>query len=141
MSLFATVKVDANVRMPIMDGKTAATEIRKLESKPDFQQSKTSLRVDDRIPIIAVSASLYESDRGDLAADFDGWLLKPLDFGRVRDLFKALQDPELRKSEVYRQGRWERGGYFHGMSTLHRFTRLADEVGPLTSSEQTPKMT
>ena len=109
--------------MPIMDGKTAASEIRKLESKPDFQQSTTSLRVDDRIPIFAVSASLYESDRGDLSADFDGWLLKPLDFTRVRDLFKALQDPEKRKAEVYRQGQWERGGYFHGMSYYSTYLR------------------
>jgi CheY-like chemotaxis protein len=102
--------------MPIMDGKTAAKEIRKLEAKPGHQHSGKSLRIDDRIPIFAVSASLYESDRGDLSADFDGWLLKPLDFTRVRDLFKALEDPEKRKSEVYRQGQWERGGYSHGMS-------------------------
>ena len=125
--------------MPIMDGKTAAMEIRKLESKPDFQQSTTALRVDDRIPIFAVSASLYESDRGDLSADFDGWLLKPLDFTRVRDLFKALQDPEKRKAEVYRQGQWERGGYFHGMSPTHLFTGSnAKLIGPLT--QNTPKM-
>jgi len=101
--------------MPIMDGKTAAKEIRKLEAKPDHQQSTNSLRVDNRIPIFAVSASLYESDRGGLSEDFDGWLLKPLDFGRVRDLFQALQDPVKRNKEVYVQGQWERGGYFYGM--------------------------
>jgi CheY-like chemotaxis protein len=102
--------------MPIMDGRTAAKEIRKLEAKEDHQQSEKSLRVDDRIPIFAVSASLYESDRSSLSADFDGWLLKPLDFGRVRELFKALQDPSKRNQEVYVQGQWERGGYFYGES-------------------------
>lgn len=106
-----------------MDGKTAAKEIRKLEAKPDHQQSTKSLRVDNRIPIFAVSASLYESDRGGLSEDFDGWLLKPLDFGRVRDLFQALQDPVKRNKEVYVQGQWERGGYFYGMSPLI-FSRL-----------------
>jgi CheY-like chemotaxis protein len=104
--------------MPIMDGRTAAKEIRKLEAKPEHQQSVKSLRVDDRIPIFAVSASLYESDRTDLSTDFDGWLLKPLDFGRVRELLLALQNPLKRNQEVYVQGQWERGGYFYGMS-LH----------------------
>jgi len=125
--------------MPIMDGKTAAMEIRKLEAKSDFQQSTTALRVDDRIPIFAVSASLYESDRGDLSADFDGWLLKPLDFTRVRDLFKALQNPEKRKAEVYRQGQWERGGYFHGMSSYTSQIQITDYIGPLTQNN-TPKI-
>ena len=63
--------------MPIMDGRTAAQEIRKLEAASDFTTTK-SLRVDGRIPIFAVSASLYESDRSNLAENFDGWLLKPL---------------------------------------------------------------
>jgi hypothetical protein len=100
-----------------MDGKTAAREIRKLEAKPGFIQSTKSLRVDERIPIFAVSASLYESDRGGLSEDFDGWLLKPLDFGRVRELLRGLQNPEKRNQEVYQQGQWERGGYFHGTFT------------------------
>lgn len=64
--------------MPIMDGRTAAKEIRKMESKLSRRDNIKPLRIDGRIPIFAVSASLYESDRGDLAKDFDGWLLKPL---------------------------------------------------------------
>lgn len=66
--------------MPIMDGKTAASEIRKQEAK--LPQGRTQgispLLVDGRIPIFAVSASLYEDDRAGLARNFDGWLLKPL---------------------------------------------------------------
>ena len=61
-----------------MDGRTAAKEIRKLESTLKPQRDVDPLRIDGRIPIFAVSASLYESDRSDLAQDFDGWLLKPL---------------------------------------------------------------
>lgn len=104
--------------MPIMDGRTASKEIRKLEAKPDHSNNDAggALRVDNRIPIFAVSASLYESDRENLSADFDGWLLKPLDFSRVRVLLSGLQDPAKRDAEVFVQGQWERGGYFHGTS-------------------------
>lgn len=119
--------------MPIMDGRTAAKEIRKLESTNPMPDDIEPLRVDGRIPIFAVSASLYESDRSNLSEHFDGWLLKPLgeqslaasdwsrqvadsnkDFNRVRALIKALQDDERRAAEVYVQGHWERGGYFRG---------------------------
>lgn len=61
-----------------MDGRTAAKEVRKLEAKLEPRDDVSSLRIDGRIPIFAVSASLYESDRLNLAQDFDGWLLKPL---------------------------------------------------------------
>jgi CheY-like chemotaxis protein len=64
--------------MPIMDGKTSAAEIRKLEADLEPQNHISPLRIDGRIPIFAVSASLYESDRSSLAQNFDGWLLKPL---------------------------------------------------------------
>ena len=64
--------------MPIMDGRTAAQEIRKLESKMGKPPHIEPLRIDGRIPIFAVSASLYESDRTNLAQHIDGWLLKPL---------------------------------------------------------------
>ncbi|WWC85641.1 uncharacterized protein L201_000507 [Kwoniella dendrophila CBS 6074] len=100
-----------DIQMPIMDGRQAAKEIRKLEHKLKAPIDINPLRVDGRIPIFAVSASLYESDRGNLAQDFDGWLLKPLDFARVRVLLSALEDPVKRSAEVYEQGQWEKGGY------------------------------
>ncbi len=61
-----------------MDGKTAAKEIRKMEATLSPRRDIDPLRVDGRIPIFAVSASLYESDRSTLAENFDGWLLKPV---------------------------------------------------------------
>lgn len=64
--------------MPIMDGRTAANEIRKLEATVPCPDDIDPLRCDGRIPIFAVSASLYESDRSNLSEHFDGWLLKPL---------------------------------------------------------------
>lgn len=110
--------------MPIMDGRTAAKEIRRLEAKPDHPNNTDSLRVDNRIPIFAVSASLYEYDRANLSQHFDGWLLKPLDFTRVRSLLAALQDPAKRDTEVYVQGHWERGGYFRGESATSHSPQL-----------------
>ncbi|WOO79622.1 Phytochrome-like protein cph1 [Vanrija pseudolonga] len=107
-----------DIQMPIMDGKTAASEIRKQEAKlpPGRTQGINPLLVDGRIPIFAVSASLYEEDRAGLARNFDGWLLKPLEFGRVRKLLSALEDTDKRRDEVYSPGNWERGGYFRGPS-------------------------
>jgi CheY-like chemotaxis protein len=55
-----------------MDGRTAAKEVRKLEANLEPRDHVSSLRIDGRIPIFAVSASLYESDRQNLARDFDG---------------------------------------------------------------------
>ncbi|TYJ55054.1 hypothetical protein B9479_004278 [Cryptococcus floricola] len=101
-----------DIQMPIMDGRTAASEIRKLESKGKAQIEVGSFTVDGRIPIFAVSASLYESDRSNLAKNFDGWMLKPLDFARVRDILQGLESSKKRKENVYQQGYWEKGGYF-----------------------------
>jgi len=100
-----------DIQMPIMDGRTAAKEIRTLETTSSAPENVDPLRIDGRIPIFAVSASLYETDRNSLAEHFDGWLLKPLDFGRVRVLLSALEDPEKRSAEVHVQGHWERGGF------------------------------
>ncbi|ODO01841.1 hypothetical protein L198_02568 [Cryptococcus wingfieldii CBS 7118] len=104
-----------DIQMPIMDGRTAAREIRKLERSESKPPSDiTPLLVDGRIPLFAVSASLYESDRTNLSENFDGWLLKPLDSSRMRAILAGLQDPSKRSEEVYKQGNWEAGGYFRG---------------------------
>lgn len=61
-----------------MDGRTSAKEIRKLEARTPHPDNIEPFKVDGRTPIFAVSASLYEDDRANLAENFDGWLLKPL---------------------------------------------------------------
>ena len=78
-----------------MDGRTAAAEIRKLEKAATPPRDIHPLRVDGRVPIFAVSASLYESDRPTLMENFDGWLLKPLGKSPGRC------DPSLTQRRLY----------------------------------------
>lgn len=107
-----------DIQMPIMDGFQAAEEIRKLEAAGVCLDGIDPVRVDGRMPIFAVSASLYEHDRGNLSKNFDGWLLKPLNFARVRSILGGLEDAEKRAADVYKAGHWEAGGYFYGANRL-----------------------
>jgi CheY-like chemotaxis protein len=92
--------------MPIMGGCEATTRIRSLESESKQQPVH-------RIPIFAVSASLYEDQRMEYVKNgFDGWLLKPLDFSRVMKLLLGTRDSNVRNSAVYVPGEWEHGGWF-----------------------------
>lgn len=65
-----------------------------------------------RIPVIAVSASLLEKDiQMYMAAGFDGWILKPIDFKRLNVLLEGIVDQETRTSCLYQPGEWEKGGW------------------------------
>lgn len=119
-----------------MDGRTSAKEIRKLEARTPHPDNIEPFKIDGRTPIFAVSASLYEDDRANLAENFDGWLLKPLgkctrticrtwltaviDFSRVRAILEGLENSDKRAAEVYRQGNWERGGYLKDESHFQK---------------------
>lgn len=98
-----------DMQMPIMDGGTATQRIREIErevGKP-------------RIPIFAVSASLREESKEDYVDfGFDGWVMKPVDFGRLDKLFAGIYDANRRREEIYVRGEWERGGWFTGNSNF-----------------------
>jgi CheY-like chemotaxis protein len=101
--------------MPIMDGHTSTKEIRSFESSACSNSSSQgdSLPSKGRVPIIAVSATLVERER-DFYIDvgFDGWILKPILFDRLRHIMSGVADPVARKEDLYKSGCWERGGWF-----------------------------
>lgn len=108
-----------DIQMPILNGFEATEQIRKYETTlppPDQlpkEQRRQSQMLNGRLPIFAVSASLFENQRGELIGyGFDGWLLKPIDFDRLRIILKGTLDRTQRKSDVYKPGRdWEAGGW------------------------------
>jgi len=97
-----------DMQMPIMDGGTATQRIRQIERESGIP----------RIPIFAVSASLREESKEDYVDfGFDGWVMKPVDFGRVDKLFAGIYDANRRREEIYIKGEWERGGWFSANAT------------------------
>lgn len=108
-------------RMPILDGYQATERIRNLE-KCDLQSISVPLpalrpshKLNGRIPIFAVSASLLEHQRHELSNyGMDGWILKPIDFKRLDVLLKGVTDPTQRDQDAYRPGcNWEGGGWLN----------------------------
>ena len=43
----------------------------------------------------------------------DGWILKPIDFKRLRVILRGVTDPAQRVRDVYQKGvfSWEQGGW------------------------------
>jgi CheY-like chemotaxis protein len=100
-------------RMPLLNGYEATERVRMLEK--DFEPScRLSHQLNGRIPTFAVSASLVEEKRQEII-DFgiDGWILKPIDFKRLRSILTGIMDPTQRKKDLYSEDRsWESGGWF-----------------------------
>ncbi|BGP13468.1 hypothetical protein JCM10213v2_001388 [Rhodosporidiobolus nylandii] len=107
--------------MPIMGGLDASRNIRRVEKEtplPPVEQRPSSL-LNHGIPILAVSASLPERDRRTIVdAGLDGWLLKPIDFKRLKTLMRGAVDQEAREQELYQPGQWERGGWLYKAPSL-----------------------
>jgi CheY-like chemotaxis protein len=101
------------MQMPIVDGLTSTKMIRSFEkSHPTHLLSKRAAR-NGRIPVIAVSASLLEKERQIyIDAGFDGWILKPISFDRLKNIMLGIVDAGVRKENLYKSGGWERGGWF-----------------------------
>jgi DNA-binding response OmpR family regulator len=100
--------------MPILNGLEATQQIRYLESTklPKTDRLAHSLN-GGRIPIFAVSASLVERQREELEQiGIDGWILKPIDFGRLYTILRGVTDPVQRERDEYHVGSsWEIGGW------------------------------
>jgi len=105
--------------MPVLDGVSATKRIREEERRqwPTLSTlPRTHIRNHNRVPIFAVSASLPESRVEEIiGAQFDGWILKPINFRRVNELVGGIWDYDQRRRELYipdsRKKHWERGGW------------------------------
>ncbi len=98
--------------MPILNGYEATERIRSQEQNLELVD-RISHKLNGRIPIFAVSASLSEHQREELfKLGMDGWILKPIDFKRLRALLRGVIDPHQRAKDVYHPGcNWEIGGW------------------------------
>ncbi|KAF3904047.1 Bacteriophytochrome [Arthrobotrys entomopaga] len=103
-----------DIQMPIMDGYASTKTIRKNEeTKGDNNTIPDTQRLNGRIPIVAVSASLLEKERQTyIDCGFDAWILKPVDFQRLNILMNGIVNPKTRMNCLYTPGEWERGGWF-----------------------------
>jgi hypothetical protein len=103
-----------NSRMPILNGLEATQQIRHLETTKLAKTDRLSSSLNGgRIPIFVVSASLLERQREELEKiGVDGWILKPIDFGRLYTILRGVTDPVQRERDEYRVGgSWEIGGW------------------------------
>jgi len=107
-----------DVQMPILNGFEATERIREFErglsplARPSLSRRK-SHQLNGRIPIFAVSASLLESQQPTmLKLGIDGWILKPIDFKRLRTILYGVIDLNQRAADLYQPGsNWETGGW------------------------------
>lgn len=107
--------------MPILNGFQATVRVRQIEQEeaskaegsPIARSQRLSQRINGRIPIFAVSASLREEQREQMKEyGLDGWILKPIDFKRLFIMLRGITDPEQREKDMYSMNRdWEVGGW------------------------------
>jgi CheY-like chemotaxis protein len=77
-----------DIRMPIMDGLTAAREIRLLEAGRDSLAASAARP--SRVPIIAMTANAMREDREhSREAGMDGHISKPIDIAEIRSVLRS----------------------------------------------------
>ncbi|CUS12986.1 unnamed protein product [Tuber aestivum] len=102
-----------DMQMPIMDGGTSTTRIRQFEGADPSRYIPKRHRIHCRVPIFAVSASLAEERLAEyIDFGFDGWIPKPINFGRLKSLLDGIRDPAVRAKNAYEPGHLEHGGWF-----------------------------
>jgi DNA-binding response OmpR family regulator len=100
-------------QMPIVDGLSSTKMIRTFEKSHPMIEYSHRATFHGRVPVFAVSASLVEKDlQVYMDAGFDGWILKPVDFHRLNELFTGIVEQDAREACLYIPGKWERGGWF-----------------------------
>ena len=106
--------------MPLLNGFEATERIRGLEHSRVNSLHRTSHKINGRIPIFAVSASLFEDQQEELFnLGFDGWILKPIDFKRLRVILRGVVDTVQRAKDVYQPNcNWEVGGWLRKLDKV-----------------------
>lgn len=105
--------------MPILNGFESTEHIRRYEQAHPLKSNSTGPRgiegSNDRIPVFAVSASLYEHQRDKLIqVGMDAWFHKPINFKRLQTLLTGINDLSLRATDVWQPCcSWEAGGWLH----------------------------
>lgn len=137
-SKFDAILMD--LQMPIVDGFSSTKMIRSTEKVRPTSCLSSRARLNGRIPIFAVSASLVEADRQKyIDTGFDGWILKPVDFKRVDLLLRGIVDDECRRSCLYENGKWELGGWFCANSDgdkMHETDTTPSQEKPTSEGEK-----
>ncbi|KAG7088619.1 hypothetical protein E1B28_012592 [Marasmius oreades] len=136
-----------DINMPILNGYEASQRIREVERREDEsvdpgsekENRRLSHQLNGRIPIFAVSASLFEQERDKLLdSGMDGWILKPIDFKRLARILTGVTDLEQRERDRYHPGyNWESGGWLsHSRATrsTSKETHSFSFDGPHSSS-------
>ena len=106
-----------DLQMPICNGQDACKRIRACERDRDknnqLANRPASHVLNGGIPILAVSATLDFNMRQEmLDIGMDGWVLKPIDFGRLKSIMRGLTHLEKREEERWKPGHiWEKGGW------------------------------
>lgn len=105
-----------DLQMPICNGQDSCKRIRECEikRKGEALANRPPAHVlNGRIPIFAVSATLNYNMRQEMYdIGMDGWLLKPIDFKRLRELLMGLTHLEIRDQDTWKPGHvWEKGGW------------------------------
>ncbi|KAF5382705.1 hypothetical protein D9615_002815 [Tricholomella constricta] len=102
-----------DIQMPILNGFEATRKIREFEESSAKPPTRLSHQLNGRIPIFAVSASLFERQHDELLNyGMDGWILKPINFHRLGEILKGVTDYNQRRQDLYHpKGSWEAGGW------------------------------
>ncbi|KAI1493423.1 hsp90-like protein [Biscogniauxia mediterranea] len=102
-----------DMQMPIVDGLESTKMIRAFEQSEACTKLSPLATNHGRVPIFAVSASLKEKEKPTyVEAGFDGWILKPIDFKRLKVLLEGMTNDSIREECLYKPGEWEKGGWF-----------------------------
>lgn len=101
--------------MPLCNGLEACRKIREIENEAELEVLPLSHIMNRyRIPILATSASIFESDVVNcIQAGMDGFVNKPIDINLLDKLLKASLDAKLKeKCMISSIGERQNGAWF-----------------------------